>query len=180
MSDSESASVNAGDYMYLFYNRDKNNFIDFVKVSDTTRMPNQYRVKIGTGSNATENISPGGHMTAQYLNSNNEDEIHLFYVGKGVKAGKEVPVLKEAVLKGASKIGEPTNWDDKELALNRKNWRLDSKSILCSSLDQNSFPRLFYNAPDDLDEVQLAAYSQLQKGGRDWTTTTLTGISFAT
>jgi hypothetical protein len=170
MTGAESASVRAGGWMYLFFNRDDKPQIDFWKVAEESRDPKPYQIKV----DGNAELSLGGAITAVYLEQ--KDEIHVYYIGKP-PAGKKVPLLKEVCLKNASSNNEPANWTEKDMDLNKKGWKIDGESMLCSAVDSKGYPRVFYNEADELTFVNYAEFGDIKGGGKDWTTTRFTGLS---
>lgn len=171
MVGTESASVRAGNYMYLFFNTKDQPQIDFWKVAEKSRDPKRYQVSVD-GNTA---LSGGGAITAIYLEKT--DEIHLYYIG--TLPGKTVPHLREVCLRKVSQDGEPGPWDAKTQAVNKKGFKIDSESMLCSAIDSNGNPRVFYNEYEELGEVNFAEFGDVKDsaGKKDWTTTRFTGLS---
>jgi hypothetical protein len=165
----ESASVRVGNWMYLFFNRDDKPQIDFWKVAENSRKPMPYQINV----DGNVDLSLGGAITAIYIEKN--DAIHVYYISK--PPGKKIPVMREVCLKRASADGEPGPWSENDMDLNKKNFKIDEESMLCSAVDSNHNPRVFYNGYDELDTVNFAEFGEIKGGGKDWTTTTFTGIS---
>ncbi|KAH7401252.1 hypothetical protein BKA66DRAFT_545063 [Pyrenochaeta sp. MPI-SDFR-AT-0127] len=171
MVGTESASVRAGNWMYLFFNRNDTAHIDYWKVAETSRDPVGYQIDIG----GKTDLSSGGAITAVYLEGN--DEIHVYYIGKPA-AGKKKHLLREVCLKGAKKDGAPGPWEDKTQDLNKKDFDIDPESMLCSAVDSKGYPRIFFNSDDALEHVQYAAFKDVPgTTGKDWDETRFTKLS---
>lgn len=164
MPNTESASVRAGDWMYLFFNRDDSEHIDFWKVSEDSREPKAYRVNVK---------STGGAIAVVYVP--NGDRIQLYFIGPPAP-GKAAPLLKEVALSNASKAGDPEGWNQVDMVLNKKEWKVDHSSMITAALDTKGCPRVFYNGHEELEHVNFAEYKELGNGKRDWTTTRFTGV----
>jgi hypothetical protein len=169
MVGTESASVRAGNWMYLFFNKNDSSKIDFWKVSEETREPQAYVIKV---DDSTE-LSSGGAITAVYLEQ--KDEIHVFYINKPEEGKKHE--LREVCLKDAKKDSGPGKWiGGNVMTINKKGWKIHPESMLCSAVDINGNPRVFFNNLDDgLGQVHFAEYTSVGKG-KDWITTKLTGL----
>jgi hypothetical protein len=169
MPGTESASVRAGNWMYLFFNRNDVPEIDIWKVAEESRDPQPSQINL----DGKTDLSLGGPISAVYLEKS--DEIHVYYISKP-PPGKRTPVLKEACLKNASSDSKPV-WTEKDMDLNKKGFRIDPESMLCSSVDSMGYPRVFYNQDGDLNEVFFAEFADIKGGKKDWTTTSFTGTS---
>jgi len=167
-----SASVSAGKYIYLFFNHDNSDQIDFWKIDQDNDTPEKYHVNIDNRSD----ISNGGAIGAVHISSGNRDEVHLFYIGK--QPDKNLPILKEAMLANASKDGTPGQWVTQ--SLDKKKFPVVSDSFLCSTVDVKGHPRVFFTQPTD--SAVHYAYWRSKEGQQDhfdWVETSFTGDTVA-
>ena len=61
--------------------------------------------------------------------------------------------------------------------LNKKPWKADQESMLCSAVDSNGYLRVFYNEHEELEAVNFAYFQDIAGGGKDWENTRFTGLS---
>lgn len=150
----ESAACRAGDWQYLFFNRENAAEIDFYRVSEKTRTPVHYYVNLKTVDPKTkkettsQKLSSGGAIAAVYIKKT--DCVQLYYISKP-GPGKRVHRLAEVTLVNASKKDEPTTWIPGGLM--RKNIAIDKESFLCATLDDDQNPHAYYQGDEELDSV---------------------------
>lgn len=175
--DVESASVRAGKWMYLFFNRNNSRTIEFWKVDDEERKPKSFTIKVAGNKDVG---AIGESIAVVYLPK--LDEIHAYFAAEKDVRGKTKVVIKELALRSASKDADPADWSEDDQHLNSKNEPIDPMSILSAVIDDRDYPRLFYQKVDDLEQVSYAAYDDIRNkqggstGQKDWTTTTFTGV----
>jgi hypothetical protein len=169
MPNVESATVRAGEQNYLFYNRDDKAEILYERFTEKKRDPKRHAITIG---NKTD-LSLGGAITAIYIKEH--DTIHVYYIAPSADK-HPAPMLAEVCLRRAS-TENPEAWTNVGMDLNKKKFRVDKDSLLCSTMNEYNKPRVFYNTFTDLEEVNFAEFKRLDTGGNDWVTTGLTGIS---
>lgn len=175
----ESAACRAGDWQYLFFNRNNAAEIDFYRVSEKTRTPIHYYVNLKTVDPSsgkpitTQKLSSGGSIAAVYIKRT--DCVQLYYISK-LAPGKRVHRLAEVTLVNASKAAEPSTWIPGGLM--RKNIAIDKESFLCATLDEDENPHAYYQGDEDLDSVSVAKFEKLNGAPKsyDWEYTKFTGL----
>lgn len=161
MTRAGSTSVRAGNWMYIFFNQENTEQIDYWRISMSNRKSQKYKVSVqGEG----DNISGGGAISAIYLS--HLDEIHLYYLRS--KSGDKM-YLKETALRRASQDGTPEDWDMNSQALNKQSYVTLKESIVSATTDSDGTPFVFYNA-DQIDKVNCTEY--LSKN-QNWSTYTI-------
>ena len=170
MVGSESAACVAGDYSYLFFNKNDSKAIDFWKVKLSTREKKAYQVTV----NGKTDLSNGGAIACVYVPS--KDEINLIYIGPDPET--QDSSLREAMLSGAKTATEPKAWAEAQSLLNSKGFPVDDESMLCAALNAAEEPRVFYRRPKRANEVSFGEYKIVETGakGKDWMTTPITGL----
>ncbi|ETI27791.1 hypothetical protein G647_00240 [Cladophialophora carrionii CBS 160.54] len=180
MANTTSASVTAGDYIYVFFNQGGNTKIHGYRFTESDKEPQPFTINV----DSKDDISKGGEIAALYLSVNNKDEIHLYYIGQEDKPADPTNIqwnqVNEACLHGAkAKATDPASWTRTGMDLNLKRWKGEVGTYLAASLsaDANQFPRVFYRAKDTTD-VSMAEFNiNSTTHKKDWTTTPLTGTS---
>ena len=119
MVGSESAVCVAGDYSYLFFNKNDSKAIDFWKVKLSTREKKAYQVTV----NGKTDLSNGGAIACVYVPRN--DEINLFFIGTDPET--QDLSLREVMLKGAKTVTEPKAWAEDKSLLNSKGFAIDGE-----------------------------------------------------
>ena len=170
MVGSESAVCVAGDYSYLFFNKNDSKAIDFWKVKLSTREKKAYQVTV----NGKTDLSNGGAIACVYVPRN--DEINLFFIGTDPET--QDLSLREVMLKGAKTVTEPKAWAEDKSLLNSKGFAIDGESMLCAALNDAQEPRVFFRRPKRATEVSFGEYKVVETGakGKDWMTTPITGL----
>lgn len=170
MVGTESACVRAGQWMYLFFNFNDRPQVDYWKVAEESREPNQYTIKI----DGKDDISGGGAIAAVYLEK--KDEIHVYFISVNPEDDTE-HVVREACLTNASADGAPGEWSVKNMDLNKKFFEINPSSMLMAAVDSKGYPRVFYNQKQT-KYVNFAEFNDIgSTGKKEWTTTRFTGTS---
>jgi len=172
-SNTTSASVRAGDFIYAFFNERGNSDIRITRFTEDTRDPKTVSMEV----NGSTVLSRDGEIAVVYIEKN--DELHLYYVGRDDNTG-EWNMLTEAALKQPKSTStDHKYWTLTNMDLNKKRFKAASGTYLAAALsaDNDQYPRVFFRAKDNNDFVSMAEFSENRKGVKDWTVTTLTGVS---